>query len=140
MSLSMDGRKYYWFEDRRIPLREVQPGEVRPSPYPALDATQFMQGIPPVLGTAPVFCFFSSADGAWEWLEYQLRHTLALRSVLVLQGTGDTDYLLEVCDEAINSQAISFDGFLINPPANLGAAPLRRSREQVKAALRSQRV
>ena len=135
----MDGHKHYWFENRRIPLRGVQPGEGRASPYPALDARQFVQGGAPVLGTAPVFCFFRSADGAWTWLDYQLSRVwtgVSVSPVWVLQGTNDPEYLRAVCEEAINDQAILFEGFLIDPKIDLSEEASRlMDRERTKEAL-----
>jgi hypothetical protein len=132
---------YYWYKNIRY----------RPEDrYPPLDAMQFGLPMP-----GAVFCFFTSEEYAQRWLEQQMAR---VESALpggepadwILDGTGDVNRLLAVCDEAAGLAGRAhkegfftptpFQGFLINPPLNLMEAPVPMDVEQVKDALQRQQA
>ena len=135
----MTERSYYWYKNIRY----------RPEDrYLPLDVGQF--GVPMPVA---VFCFFTTEEYAQRWLEQQMAR---VESALpggepadwMLDGTGDVNRLLAVCDEAAGLAGRAheegfftptpFQGFLINPPLNLMEAPEPMDVEQVKDELQRQ--
>ena len=102
-----------------------------------------------------MFCFFSFVEYAQKWLEHQMARVEAALpggepADWILDGTGDVNRLLGVCDEAAELAGrpheegffspTPFQGLLINPPLNLMEAPLPMDVEQVKDALQRQQA
>ncbi len=128
---------------RRIPPLYWLIEDERPDDKP-LDARRFGLST----NYSQVFCFFSSKDYAWRWLERHLEGASGISlNDWTICSTDDVDRLLAVCDEAGLvpghphnegfSALIGYDGFLVDPPLWLSREnPLPLTLEAMKAKIR----